>query len=206
MLLFWPIKLAIKLVELVVLAAIVYLVVSGVQVVEAARKTPEVVSLPRVSAIVVLAEPLVHGEVGRAERSRLAEARSLYLDGRAGRVVVGAVETAGPNAAMRWLSARGVPASRQELALGGNAASQLRAAASAVRASGATLAPVRVLVVTDAIDTLWTERAAAEDGLLATVVPPSSLPISASELGPLWRETSAVAAGRIIGFGRVTWA
>ncbi|HTW99593.1 MAG TPA: hypothetical protein VMD59_12490, partial [Acidimicrobiales bacterium] len=100
-----------------------------------------------------------------------------------------------------WLVAHGVLAGAQLAVTGSNASSQLRAAGAAL-GSGTS-----VLVVTDAIDAMWIERAAPEDGLAATVVPATgSEPLFFKELGAVWRETSAVAAGRIIGFGRASWA
>ena len=67
-----------------------------------------------------------------------------------------------------------------------------------------------VLVVTDAVDALFIERLGAGLGLHVVVSPPlgsqQSLPSLVTGIGPLWRESSAMALGRIVGFGRIDWA
>jgi uncharacterized SAM-binding protein YcdF (DUF218 family) len=206
MFLLWPIKLAIRLIELIVLAAIVYLVVTGVQVVEASRIPTNPAAAPHADDIVVLSAPLTAGVPGPDLIARLEQAASLYRLGRAHRVVLsGPVSAPGvaseTSVAGDWLGAHGVPAADRLTVPGANASAQLRAV-------GAVLGPdTPVLVVTDAIDAMWTERAAPEDGLSVTVVPAlGSEPLFLKELGAVWRETSAVAAGRIIGFGRASWA
>jgi hypothetical protein len=206
MFLFWPIKLAIRLVELIVLAAVVYLVVTGVQVVEASRLATDASSAPRAGDIVVLSAPLEAGSPGPDLVDRLEQVATLYRLGRAHRVVIaGPVGEPGKasetSVASDWLGAHGVPASARLTVPGATASAQLRAVGTALGSD------TPVLVVTDAIDAMWTERAAPEDGLSVTVVPAvGSEPFFFKELGPVWRETSAVAAGRIIGFGRASWA
>jgi hypothetical protein len=142
---------------------------------------------------------------GTDEPARLAEAHALVRAGLAPRLVFAAnsqLSTALSTLAP-WISS--IPGfSLADEILADDAATQLRLAASTLGASPAH--PVHVIVVTDAVDALWTRHAAAEDGLAATIVAPAGLPVAVRSLGPLLRETSAVAVGRIIGFGRVTWA
>jgi hypothetical protein len=71
-----------------------------------------------------------------------------------------------------------------------------------------TLGPeATTLIVTDAIDDLWTKGAATSAGLEPVVVPATGSKVGLyTEVGPFVRETSGVAAGRIIGDLRATWA
>ena len=212
MFLFWPIKLAFRLVELLLGAVIVYLVVTAVQVAMAANVpsgSPAAASAPKAAAIVVLGAAQPAGKPSADAAARLAEARALYRAGRAPRLVVAQIEplTGGVvGDAANWLTAHGVPVDQAYRIFADDTATQLRLAAASLGAKPAPARPIPVLIVTDAVDALWTERAAAQDGLAATIVAPSGAAVSVHEIGPLWRETSAVAAGRIIGFSRVTWA
>jgi hypothetical protein len=209
MFLLWPIKLAFKIVELVFAAAIVYLVVTAVQV-ELAARVPNgpLAVAPKASAIVVLGAAPTDGKLSADAKARLAEAKALYGAKLAPRLVVAGNEQLNGvlGAAASWLTAHGVPVLPAYQVFADDSSTQLRLVATELHAEPPPATPVPVIVVTDAIDALWTEHAAAEDGLAATVVAPSGAPLSQHEIGPLWRETSAVAVGRIIGFGRVTWA
>ncbi|HTW99571.1 MAG TPA: hypothetical protein VMD59_12370, partial [Acidimicrobiales bacterium] len=140
MFLLWPIKLAIRLVELVVLAAIVYLVVTGAQVVEASRLPTDPQAAPHAAAVVVLSAPLATAspaEPGTDLAARLGQAVALFKLGKATRVVVGGpLAAAGApsvtSVAGRWLAAHGVPTSAQLAVTGSDASAQLRAAGTAL--------------------------------------------------------------------------
>jgi len=203
--LFGPVRLLTRLLPLVVVAAIVYVIVCGVQVVNASSLSAAPGAVRRASAIIVIGQP-----VASADRSdlvaRLRQAALLYRHGRAPQVVLtwspppkGSVGSVSFESS--WLGAHGVPPS---------ALAELRASNSAVALSRAAkfLGKGRgVIVVTDAIDALWTEGAGAGDGLSVQVSPPpSSKKFVFAEFGPLVREATGVAVGRVFGFGRISWA
>lgn len=198
--LFAPLRWLRRIVSLIVLAGVAYLAVSGYDVVQAARHLPQTAAAVRpVDAIVVLGAPLVGRVPGPELVARLEEARALYEAGSAPRLIV-----AGTAAARSWLAAGGVPAAAVSLVVGPGAPSALSQVA-------ALLGPgSRVVVVTDALDALYVERLGSGVGLstqvAAAVGSARSLPSLVTDVGPLWRETSAVAVGRVIGYGRVSWA
>jgi len=201
-LLFWPIRFVFRIVSLLVLAAVAYLVYSGVEVVLASRATSDAEKIPSASAIVVLPAKVTGSSPGPDNLGRLTEVAALYAAHRAPTIVVAApaatrTEPSGVTVARRWLVARGVPS----------------AAILAVRATDSVIGLSRaakllgsrdqVIVVTDAIDALWTKDLAAGDHLKATIAPAvGSKKLILEEIGALWRESSAVAAGRVIGYGR----
>jgi len=192
MFLFWPVKLALRLVELAVTAAIVYLVVTGVQVVQASHLPTSATATPHARAIVVLGV----GSVSPTDlAARLEQAGALYHAGVADKVLLAGPPGSSPRAAAGALLP-GVPA---RPVFGAGDAGQLRAA-EAVLGKGS------VVVVTDAVNAMWTERAAREVGFTATVSPAVGTErFVFQEIGALWRETSAVAVGRVIGYGRASW-
>lgn len=199
------VRLLTKLLPLVVVGAVVYVIVCGVQVVEASRLSAAPGAVRQAPAIIVIGQP-----VASADRSdlvaRLRQAALLYRHGRAPHVVL----TWSPPAAgsigsvsfeSKWLRHHGVlPSSLTELRASNSVVALSRTAKILGKGRG-------VIVVTDAIDALWTEGAGAGDGLSVQVSPPpSSKKLVFSEFGPLVREATAVAVGRVFGFGRISWA
>ncbi len=206
MFLFAPIRWALRLSSLVVLGAIVYVVVSGVQVYQASRTSSAIDAVPAASAIVVIGTPIAGSQPSADLAGRLEQALLLYEGHRAPTILVTGMPASAssapvPEVARRWLVAQGVPS-----------AAVIPVSAS-TPASGLALATSElgtrrdVIVVTDAMDTLWAKDAATQAGLA-----PELSPVSGSargllgEFGPLWREATGVALGRIIGYGRVPWA
>jgi uncharacterized SAM-binding protein YcdF (DUF218 family) len=187
---FWPIRLAFKLISLLVLLAIAYLIYSGVEVVRSSSATSNASALASASAIVVLPAPLAGTTPGPDLVARLTEAAALYRAGRAPTIVVSgppktATSPAGSAVARQWLIADGLPASAIVTVRATDAANGLS------RAAAVLADRKKVIVVTDAIDALWTKDLAAADGLHSVVAPPpSSKKAFFTELGPLWRETS----------------
>lgn len=212
MFLFGPIRWALKLLYFAVLAAVVYVVVSGFQVVSASHLSTEVSAVGPARAVVVLGAPVTGSEPGPDLTARLQQALLLYQAKRAPTLVIaGAPATAAAasvpasaavtSVAESWLTANGVPASSIVTVSATDAASGLSQAVS-VLGKGA-----QVIVVTDAIDALWTKGAASHLGLSAQVSPAvGSEKAFYSELGPLWRQATGVAVGRLIGYTRATWA
>ena len=85
--LFGPVRLVVRLVSLVVTGAIVYVIVCGVQVVEASRLSAAPSAVHPASAIVVLGQPVAKAD--RADLiSRLGQAALLYRHHRSSRVIV----------------------------------------------------------------------------------------------------------------------
>ncbi|HUY29974.1 MAG TPA: ElyC/SanA/YdcF family protein [Acidimicrobiales bacterium] len=211
MLLFAPIRWALKLLYFAVLAAVVYVVVTGFQVVTASHLPTTTASLRPARSIVVLGAPLVDGAPGPVLLARLEQALTLYEAKLAPQVIVTGAPAQPATAttpavasvtriATSWLESNGVPTS-SILGLPAAGAPAGVAAAAGVAGSG-----THVIVVTDAIDALWAKGAASRSGLVAQVSPAVGSERSiTSELGPLWRQATAVAVGRLIGYGRTTW-
>jgi uncharacterized SAM-binding protein YcdF (DUF218 family) len=203
--LFGPARLISKLISLALFAAVVYVAVCGVQVVNASRLSTTPDAVGPAAAIVVLGEPVAKAD--RADlTARLRQAALLYRSGRAPRVLVtwyppsrGAVGSRAYDT--KWLEAHGVASSALVAREAPNAVGALSLAAKLFDRRGS------VIVVTDAIDALWTQGAGSADGLTLQVSPPpSSKKFVFDELGPLLRESTGVAVGRVFGFGRAAWA
>ena len=204
--LFFPIRVAMKVVSLLITAAIAYLVLSAVQVVLASRASASPSAYHDASAIVVLGAPAPGGTPGTDLTGRLDTAVALYGAHLSNRVLVtgsgGNAASAGVvQASSAWLAAHGVPSSAVGTVDSEDAIGGLKGAVTSL-GHGAS-----VLVVTDAIDVLWTKGAATSAGLMPQVVPASGSKVAIyTEIGPLARQTAGVAAGRIIGDLRATWA
>lgn len=201
-----PLRWALRLPKLAVLGAAAYVVVSGVQVVTASRQAPSTAAVGKAAAIVVLPAPLEGSAPSADLLGRLQEALALARQKVATKVIVaGAPAHAGapsPSAvAKSWLVARGVAAG-DVLALSSSTSTATLSAVAAVVGPQA-----RIVAVTDAMDALFTRGAASTEGLTAVVVPAAgSTSIATSDLGPLWRQATGVAVGRVIGYSRATWA
>ncbi len=203
--LFGPVRLVVRLVSLVVTGAIVYVIVCGVQVVEASRLSAVPSAVHPASAIVVLGQPVAKAD--RADLiSRLGQAVLLYRDHRSSRVIVTwSPPPAGSVGSIayekKFLVGPGVPRRDLTFVAAPDASTALSKTAKLLGKG------TSVIVVTDAIDALWTQGAGAGDGLsVAVSPPPSSKKLVFTELGPFVRETTGVAVGRIFGFGRISWA
>ncbi len=202
---FGPVRLVVRLASLVVTGAIVYVIVCGVQVVEASRLSAAPSAVHPASAIVVLGQPVARAD--RADlRSRLGQAALLYRHDRSRRVIVtwsppraGSVGSSAYE--KKFLVHDRVPPRALTFVAAPDASTALSKTAKLLGKG------TSVIVVTDAIDALWTRGAGAGDGLsVAVSPPPSSKKLVFTELGPLVRETAGVAVGRIFGFGRFSWA
>jgi hypothetical protein len=204
--LFLPFKIAIKVISLLITALVAYLVLSAVQVALASRATSNPADLHPSSAIVVDGPYEDSGALGSDLTDRLQTAGILYAAHLAPRVVVSLVgdpasRASATGAITTLLQQSGVPAS---------AITPLSATSGTdgLKQIAQTLGPeATTLIVTDAIDVLWTKGAATSAGLEPVIVPATHSKVGLyTEVGPLVRETSGVAAGRIIGDLRATWA
>jgi vancomycin permeability regulator SanA len=196
-----PIKWAIKSVFMVIFGLVAYVVVSAVQVVMASGAAPAATA----GAIVVPGSTAAgQGSPDADLVARLQGAVDLFKAKVAPTiVVVGPASTTGasvPSSAEGWLTSAGVPASAIRAVASSNASEF-----SAVAATIGTSAPV--IIVTDAVDALWSRSAAAAAGLQASVAAaPGSKVAVVNEVGSLIREATGIAAGRIIGYHNASWA
>ena len=203
--LFGPIRLALRLVTLVVIGLVVYFIVCAVQVLLASRLTTNPSVVRPASAIVVVDNTNQSGAPTGDIRARLKWTGRLYAAGRARKVMLVATRAVkdgpGLNRVVHTLLTEGIPNS---------ALVELRS--STTTRGFSTVATrlghgVRVIVVTDAIDALWAEGAVSADGLRVEISsPPSSHKIFFAEFSELCEQASGVAVGRAIGFGHASWA
>lgn len=215
MLLFWPFKLAAKIVSLAISAIVVYLIYCGVQVVIASNASSAPMATEAApSAIVVLIPDQTSTTPSADLLGRLTEARLLYQAGVAHQLVLLSTTTSAPvqlgsaplvlngglTGARAWLTTHGVPASA--ISTTGGASTY----ASFVSLTQQLTNP-RVAIVTDAVSAYWVLHAASTAGLVVTHVYPASAskrPVF-QEMGSLWRQTTGVAVGRLFGYSRTTW-
>ena len=216
MFLFAPIRWLYKLVRLIVIGAIIYVIVSAVQVVQASNVpgAPPVVTTTQSAIVTVI--PSTTSALTPDTTNRLEEA-SLLLEGRvAGRIIVVRIGVLTPhsvNQVPRLSAETSLQSSSAFLVAQGVPRRDIRQVASASVYDGfvavSRLLPHNhhVIVITDGLDALWTEHAAAGARLDARIVRPANSPnrLFIFEFGSLWRQATGVAAGRVIGFGNTSW-
>jgi hypothetical protein len=201
----WPFKILMKLTSLAVTAAVIYFIISGVQVVLGARLAEGTKSLKPAATIIVLGSSVDQNApsadlVNRLEaglkcfQSHLASTFTVTGTDVPGQANVASVEAG-------WLEVNGVPKSEIHLVSGANTASQIYAAASEA-GNGQ-----EVIIVTDAMDALWVQGTAVHYHLHPQIAPAlnSERPFY-DQIGTVLSQAGAVALGRIIGFERATWA
>jgi hypothetical protein len=193
-----------RILSLVLSAAIVYLIISAVQVETASHSTRSASHVERAAAIVVTGTP------GTPNMStdylvKLRLAKSLYSAHNAPLLFVGLPSGVNRKGVMngqwnREFSSTLKPADVTAIL----AANVGREFSRVVQRIGRGH---RVIVVTDAINALYVEGVATDDGLHPEVVAPSaSRKLLFSQISQLFREASGVAVGRVIGFDNATWA
>ncbi len=206
-----PLRIAQRVVSLLVSLAVVYLGFSAYQVVNyASGLAPSPATVARSGAIVLLGAPLKAGAPGPELQLRLGDALTLYQAKISPRIFVtgpratvsGAPTVTGVS--VRWLVVSGVPRSAIRVVVAADPH-------TALDVLGSRLGPgTKVAVVTDAVDAFFVEQLATGAGLVAQIFPTSdsqrSLPSLLGGFGSLWRETTAVALGRVVGYGRIGWA
>ena len=218
MFLFAPIKWAIKILGLLITAAVAYLLVTGVQVV-LAENSIGISSSPtqRVDAIVVLV-PEQSASVATADLvARLQETLLLLQNRVASHVILVSTQktgltslihssgspsfNAGLESAKKWLITHGIPNSDVVGTFNGATYDALLSAARSISSAN------QVVIVTDAIDRLWVSHTAKSAGLNVERIYAAvgSQKLFINELGSTWLQTSGVAAGRIIGFSHTSW-
>jgi hypothetical protein len=191
----WPFKIVMKLASLVVTAAVVYFIVSGVQVVLGAKLPQGTKALKSAATILVLGSSTDQSPASADLVNRLEEGLNCFHAHLAPTLTVtGAVAEA-------WLEQNGVLSSDIQITDGANTASQLHAVANKIGANQ------KVIIVTDAMDAYWVRGTAVHYRLLPQIAPAleSERPFY-DQIGTVLSQAGAVAVGRIIGFERATWA
>lgn len=194
---------AVRVVAGVLAVVLLYLGVTFVQVWRASRQD----EAGQAEAIVVFGAAQYNGKPSPVLRARLDHAAALYKRGLAERIVVTGGRRSGDrfteaSASAQYLLAKGI-ADRAVMRIvsGNNSWQSLAAASNELRKRGLH----DVLLVSDGFHSARIAAMADELGLHARTSPARASPISGLEKLPyLSRETLAVAAGRVIGFRRVS--
>ncbi len=199
---FWPIKLAFKLISLVITAAGVYYIVTGVQVYLTSRRSSD----GPAQAIVVMGSAQYDGVPSADLEARLVQALALWRAHAAPCFVLtggkqpGDTYTESQSEAM-WLEARGVPRAAVLAEVGGtNTYESLSQAAAVLEAHHLTT----VLLVSDPFHEAEILSISSSLGLKGLPAPTRVSPIQGlSEVGYYAREAAIVGVGRIIGWHRL---
>lgn len=204
MFLFAPIRLALKLVSAAIVAALAYTIFCAVQVVRASQPAPVPSGSNHFATILVIGTPLQTGALTPDLTARLETAASLFSSHDAPRILVTGPSSSGTSATdleRSWLVQHGVAPSAITALPAANAAQSIAASVQSL-GTGA-----RVVIVTDAIDTLWTQSAASHAGLQPRIAAAQgSERLFVFEILPMLREASAIAVGRVIGYEHTSWA
>jgi hypothetical protein len=193
-----------RFITIVICAAIVYLAVSVVQVDLAARGTISLSGVRRAAAIVVTGTP-GKSHMSDDYRAKLKTAWSLYSRHLAPILIIGVPSGATradllSNSLSKELAPVVAPG-KVTAVLAKNAGTEFSGVEKRIGRGR------EVIVVTDAIDALYVKAVSAADGLHPEVVAPRASKKSVfSQISPLFREATAVAVGRVIGFAHATWA
>jgi uncharacterized SAM-binding protein YcdF (DUF218 family) len=186
----------------VCLLLLVYFAVTFVQVWHASRQD----EARPAQAIIVLGAAQFDGRPSNVLQARLDHAADLYRRKMAPRIVVTGGGQPGDRfteaaASATYLEEKGIPASAIELeTTSTNSRDELAAAARFLHKQGID----DVLLVSDGFHSYRIRAIAAEVGLNAHVSPTPSSPVKGfDELRAQFRETFAVAAGRLIGYDRL---
>jgi uncharacterized SAM-binding protein YcdF (DUF218 family) len=201
--LFGPIRLAVRIVFLLVLVLVVYLAVSLVQVWLTSRQYKP----HPAAAIMVMGAAQYNGVPSPDLQARLNEAVILYKKGYAHLIVVtggkekGDLHTeAGTGAA--YLETQGVPSSDILQAGGNDTYENVADAAPLLKARGATT----VLVTTDPFHEDRSMAISSSFGLTPSPTPTKTSPITGWSTVPYFlKEGVGVGLGRIIGFNHLEW-
>ena len=218
MFLFAPIRWAFKITGLLITAAAIYLLVTGVQVVLAENSIGmSSATNQRVNAIIVLVPEQSSAVATPDLVARLQETQLLIQRQVSNHVILVSTQRSGLttplqssgspssndalNSARRWLIAHGI--SRADV-VGTYRGATYSALLSAARSLPALS---HVVIVTDAIDRLWVAHMTKAVGLSVESIDAAvgSQRLFTRDFRTLWVQDSGVAVGRIIGFSHTTW-
>jgi len=199
---FWPLKLALKIVSAILSVLILYVCFTGYQV----WKTSTEYQPSQADAILVMGTAAYPSGPSPELKARLEAALELYrqLPGTKYVVVTGGKlpgDLATESLVSRnWLANRGVKA-KFILSGGADSYENIAFAASAMKASGIK----HVLCVTDPFHEHRSMAILSTFGFTPSPTPTQTSPIKGSKTIPFFiRETLAVAAGRIFGYGNLS--
>jgi len=195
-------KWAIRIFIASMVAIVLYLGITAVQVWMTSRQHADV----HADAILVLGTAEYNGTPSPDLRARLDEALALYQEGRApiiavtgGRLAGDVYTEAGVSAA--YLHLHGVPLSSLVIGSGSDTYENLESVAPQLKQRGAST----LLVVTDPFHEDRSMAVASTFGFSPAPDPAVESPISGWAAVPyFFRETMAVAAGRLVGYGTLS--
>jgi uncharacterized SAM-binding protein YcdF (DUF218 family) len=200
----FPIKLAIRVVSLLLAAIVIYVAVTGVQVWTTSHQR----STASADAILALGSAEYNGTPSPDLRARLDEALSLFHEGRAPVVAVTGGKLAGDRfteagVSAAYLVAHGVPASVIVVGGGADTYENVSSVAPGLKGRGVKT----LLVVTDPFHEDRAMAIASTFGFEPMPDPTPTSPITGWRTLPYFlKETVAVAAGRIVGYGALSTA
>jgi len=186
---------------LLLVVAVGYLAVTGVQVWLTSRHS----EARAAQAVVVMGAAQYDGVPSPDLAARLSDADALWRRGLAPLVVVTGYKERGDQfteaqASATWLVSRGVPATAIVQVGGDDSWANLSDAATVLHARGLD----RVLIVTDGFHEARSLAIATNVGLQAWPVPATGSPITGWSAVPYYaKETLGVALGRIVGYERL---
>jgi uncharacterized SAM-binding protein YcdF (DUF218 family) len=201
--LFGPLRLALKIVTLVVVAILVYLAVSLVQVWLTSR---EYAPHPA-AAILVMGAAQDNGVPTLDLQARLDEALMLYRNGDSHLIMVTGNKEKGDvyteaEAGANYLMKKGVPASDILQAGGDNSYENVADAAPELKARHATT----ILMTTDPFHEARSMAIASSLGLSPSPTPTRTSPITGWSTVPyFFKEAVGVGLGRIFGYNHLEW-
>jgi hypothetical protein len=213
-------KWSLRVVGLAVVATFIYLVISVIQVLTASQVSQLPASVEGAAAIVVMSPPGGSGKLSTDLVNRLEQALSLYEAHKAQIVVVTGAN--GATGLTDPVSVQGVPAASTEVGAEIRFLEQQGMLPTHIYQAGGTddmggLAGVKtivghedggkVIIVADPLSSLRLRATAAADGLVPEISP--GTPPSAgfmNDVGQVWKQASAVALGRVLGFSSTGWA
>ncbi len=197
-LMLWPIRLALRVLSLILALVVVYFGITLVQVWLTSRHYQ---ARPATS-IVVMGAAQYDGVPSPDLRARLDEARLLYRQGYAHLIVVTGSKEKGDQfteseTGARYLREQGVPAGDIRQAGGTDSYQNLADAAPIVKSQGGRI----VLVVTDPFHEDRSMAIATNQGLVAFPTPTRTSPITGWSTVPYFlKEAAGVGLGRMIGY------
>jgi len=198
----FPVKIAIKAIALILAITLVYLGVTGVQVFLTSRQS----STAPANAIVVLGSAEYNGAPSPDLKARLDEALVLFETRRAPIIAVTGGRFAGDRfteggVSATYLRLHGVPVSALIVGSGSDTYENVSSVAPPLKARGVQ----SVLCVTDPFHEDRSMAILSTFGFSPLPAPTSSSPISGWGALPYFlKETVAVAAGRIVGYGTLS--
>lgn len=193
-----PLRWFLKIVLFLVMAVVIYLAVTLVQVWLTSREYQPV----QAQAIVVMGSAQYNGVPSPDLASRLGQALALWREGYAHLIMCTGYKQPGDHytesqAGQMWLEARGVPATDILQAGGNDSWENLTQAASQLKAMGDT----DVLLVTDPYHEDRSMAIATDVGLTPHPTPTLDSPIKGTAVVPYFlKEAVGVGVGRIIGY------